>query len=57
MIGLNTGAIGAETAPFGGIKESGHGREGSRHGIEEWTDLKYLCLAGIGALQGEHPGS
>jgi succinate-semialdehyde dehydrogenase/glutarate-semialdehyde dehydrogenase len=36
-----------ESAPFGGIKESGIGREGSKYGIEEYLELKYLCLAGI----------
>ncbi len=45
MVGLNTGLISTEVAPFGGIKESGIGREGSRHGIHEYTELKYLCLA------------
>ena len=45
MVGLNTGLISSEAAPFGGIKESGIGREGSRHGILEYTELKYLCIA------------
>jgi len=44
MVGINTGLISTEVAPFGGIKQSGLGREGSRHGIEEYTELKYLCL-------------
>ncbi|MDZ5645842.1 NAD-dependent succinate-semialdehyde dehydrogenase [Nitrospirillum sp. BR 11828] len=44
MVGINTAAISTEVAPFGGMKESGLGREGSRHGIEEYLDLKYLCL-------------
>ncbi len=44
MVGLNTGLISTEVAPFGGIKESGIGREGSRHGILEYTELKYLCV-------------
>nr|WP_309402185.1 NAD-dependent succinate-semialdehyde dehydrogenase [Aminobacter niigataensis]WMD00125.1 NAD-dependent succinate-semialdehyde dehydrogenase [Aminobacter niigataensis] len=48
MVGINTGMISAETVPFGGIKESGIGREGSRHGIEEYTDLKYRLIAGLG---------
>ncbi|AGL20654.1 NAD-dependent succinate-semialdehyde dehydrogenase [Actinoplanes sp. N902-109] len=48
MVGVNTGFLSVETAPFGGVKESGLGREGSRHGIEEFLDLKYLCLGGIG---------
>jgi succinate-semialdehyde dehydrogenase/glutarate-semialdehyde dehydrogenase len=47
MVGINTGLISTEVAPFGGIKESGTGREGSRHGIEDYTELKYLCMAGI----------
>lgn len=47
MIGINTGLISTEVAPFGGIKESGCGREGSRHGIDDYTELKYLCVAGI----------
>jgi succinate-semialdehyde dehydrogenase/glutarate-semialdehyde dehydrogenase len=44
MVGLNTGLISNEVAPFGGIKQSGVGREGSRHGIEEYLEIKYLCL-------------
>ncbi|TWB37273.1 NAD-dependent succinate-semialdehyde dehydrogenase [Nitrospirillum pindoramense] len=44
MVGINTAAISTEVAPFGGMKESGLGREGSRHGVEEYLDLKYLCL-------------
>ena len=44
MVGVNTGMISTELAPFGGIKQSGHGREGSRHGIEDYVDLKYICL-------------
>jgi succinate-semialdehyde dehydrogenase/glutarate-semialdehyde dehydrogenase len=47
MVGINTGLISNEVAPFGGIKESGVGREGSRHGIEEYTEIKYLCMAGL----------
>ncbi len=49
MVGVNTGIISTELAPFGGIKESGNSREGSRHGIEEFTELKYGCIAGLGA--------
>ena len=45
MVGLNTGLISTAVAPFGGVKESGIGREGSRHGILEYTELKYLCVA------------
>ena len=44
MVGINTGLISTEVAPFGGIKESGFGREGSKYGIEEYLNLKYLCV-------------
>jgi succinate-semialdehyde dehydrogenase/glutarate-semialdehyde dehydrogenase len=44
MVGLNTGLISNEVAPFGGVKQSGLGREGSRYGIEEYLEIKYLCL-------------
>ena len=44
MVGINTGLISTELAPFGGMKSSGLGREGSRHGIEEYLELKYLCM-------------
>ena len=47
MIGANTGMMSTAVAPFGGIKESGLGREGSRHGIDDWTELKYVRMAGI----------
>ncbi|HEY8903886.1 MAG TPA: NAD-dependent succinate-semialdehyde dehydrogenase [Chthoniobacterales bacterium] len=47
MAGVNTGAISNAMAPFGGIKESGLGREGSRYGIEDYLVLKYVCMAGI----------
>ncbi|MEN8260228.1 MAG: NAD-dependent succinate-semialdehyde dehydrogenase [Pseudomonadota bacterium] len=47
MVGINTGLVSTEVAPFGGIKESGIGREGSRHGIEEYLQMKYMCLGGI----------
>lgn len=47
MVGINTGLISYEHAPFGGVKQSGLGREGSRHGIEEYVELKYLCLSGV----------
>ncbi|MCI5223093.1 MAG: NAD-dependent succinate-semialdehyde dehydrogenase [Candidatus Electrothrix sp. AR4] len=47
MVGVNTGIMSTESAPFGGIKESGIGREGSKYGIEEYLELKYLCLGGI----------
>lgn len=48
MVGLNTGLISTEVAPFGGFKESGLGREGSRYGIEEYLETKYLCVGGLG---------
>jgi succinate-semialdehyde dehydrogenase / glutarate-semialdehyde dehydrogenase len=48
ILGINTGLISTEVAPFGGMKESGIGREGSSFGIDEWVELKYLCLGGIG---------
>ncbi|WP_436869536.1 NAD-dependent succinate-semialdehyde dehydrogenase [Acinetobacter courvalinii] len=44
MVGINTGAISNEVAPFGGVKQSGLGREGSKFGIEEYTEMKYLCV-------------
>ncbi len=45
MVGINTGLISTEVAPFGGVKQSGHGREGSKYGIEDYLDIKYLCLS------------
>jgi succinate-semialdehyde dehydrogenase/glutarate-semialdehyde dehydrogenase len=47
MVGLNTGLISTEVAPFGGIKESGMGREGSRYGLDDYLETKYLCIAGV----------
>jgi succinate-semialdehyde dehydrogenase/glutarate-semialdehyde dehydrogenase len=47
MVGINTGLISTEVAPFGGMKESGIGREGSKYGIEEFIEVKYLCMGGI----------
>lgn len=47
MVGINTGSLSNAMAPFGGIKESGMGREGSKYGIEEYLSIKYLCLAGL----------
>jgi succinate-semialdehyde dehydrogenase/glutarate-semialdehyde dehydrogenase len=47
VVGVNTGLISYEGAPFGGVKESGLGREGSRHGIDEFTEIKYLCVDGL----------
>jgi len=45
MVGINTGIISTEVAPFGGVKQSGLGREGSHHGIEEYLEMKYLCMS------------
>jgi succinate-semialdehyde dehydrogenase/glutarate-semialdehyde dehydrogenase len=45
IVGVNTGLISTEVAPFGGVKQSGHGREGSKYGIEDYLDIKYVCLA------------
>lgn len=47
MVGVNTGLISNEMAPFGGVKQSGMGREGSRFGIDDYTTLKYTCIAGL----------
>ncbi len=43
IVGINEGALAAEVAPFGGVKESGYGREGSRYGLEDYMHTKYLC--------------
>ena len=45
MVGINTGLISTEVAPFGGVKQSGLGREGSHHGLDDYMELKYLCMA------------
>ncbi len=47
IVGINTGIISTEVAPFGGVKESGLGREGSKYGLEEFLEIKYLCFGGI----------
>jgi len=47
IVGLNTGIISTEVAPFGGVKESGMGREGSKYGILDYTELKYVCVGGV----------
>ncbi|WP_255854359.1 NAD-dependent succinate-semialdehyde dehydrogenase [Marinobacterium rhizophilum] len=47
MVGVNEGMISNELTPFGGVKESGLGREGSRHGIDDYLELKYICMGGI----------
>ncbi|MEC7213832.1 MAG: aldehyde dehydrogenase family protein, partial [SAR324 cluster bacterium] len=44
---INTGIMSTEVAPFGGMKESGIGREGSKYGLDEYLEVKYLCMAGI----------
>jgi succinate-semialdehyde dehydrogenase/glutarate-semialdehyde dehydrogenase len=48
MVGINTGMVSTEVAPFGGVKQSGLGREGSHYGIDEFVEVKYLCFGGIG---------
>lgn len=50
MVGINTGLISTAEAPFGGVKMSGLGREGSRHGLDDFMELKYLCMGGINAV-------
>jgi len=47
IVAVNTGAFSTEVAPFGGVKQSGIGREGSKYGIEEFLEVKYVCLGGI----------
>ncbi|MEF9942633.1 MAG: NAD-dependent succinate-semialdehyde dehydrogenase, partial [Burkholderiaceae bacterium] len=47
MVGINTGVLSTEVAPFGGVKHSGFGREGSKYGIDDFLTLKYVCLAGL----------
>jgi len=49
IVGINTGLISTEVAPFGGMKESGSGREGSKYGILDYTELKYVCVGGVTA--------
>ena len=49
MVAVNEGILSTEVAPFGGIKESGIGREGADVGLDEYTELKYICLGGIGS--------
>lgn len=48
MVGINTGLISTEVAPFGGVKQSGLGREGSKYGMDDYLELKYLCVGGVG---------
>jgi succinate-semialdehyde dehydrogenase/glutarate-semialdehyde dehydrogenase len=47
MVGVNTGLISTEVAPFGGIKQSGLGREGSKYGVDDYLEMKYVCLGHI----------
>jgi succinate-semialdehyde dehydrogenase/glutarate-semialdehyde dehydrogenase len=47
ILGINTGFISTEVAPFGGVKESGIGREGSKYGVDDWIETRYLSLGGI----------
>jgi succinate-semialdehyde dehydrogenase/glutarate-semialdehyde dehydrogenase len=47
IVGINEGIISTEMAPFGGVKESGMGREGSKYGIDDYLEIKYISLAGI----------
>ena len=47
MVGINTGLISNEVAPFGGVKQSGFGREGSHYGIDEYQVVKYMCMGGL----------
>jgi succinate-semialdehyde dehydrogenase / glutarate-semialdehyde dehydrogenase len=48
MVGINTGLITTEVAPFGGVKQSGLGREGSMYGIDEYVEIKYIAFGGLG---------
>ena len=50
IVGINTGFVSTEVAPFGGVKESGIGREGSSYGVDDWVELKYLAMGGIADL-------
>ena len=47
MVGVNEGAIVSETIPFGGIKQSGVGREGSKYGLEDYLNIKYTCIGNV----------
>jgi succinate-semialdehyde dehydrogenase/glutarate-semialdehyde dehydrogenase len=47
MVGVNTGLISNEIAPFGGVKQSGLGREGSKYGMDDYLVVKYICLGGM----------
>ena len=47
IVGINEGIISNEMAPFGGVKESGQGREGSKYGLDDYLEIKYMCVGGI----------
>jgi succinate-semialdehyde dehydrogenase/glutarate-semialdehyde dehydrogenase len=47
IVGINEGLVSTEVVPFGGVKESGFGREGSRYGIDEYLEIKYLCMGAL----------
>jgi succinate-semialdehyde dehydrogenase/glutarate-semialdehyde dehydrogenase len=47
MIGINEGIISNAAAPFGGVKQSGNGREGSKYGLDDYLEIKYLCMGGL----------
>lgn len=47
MVGVNTSLISTEVAPFGGVKQSGQGREGSKYGIDDYLEMKYICIGGV----------
>jgi succinate-semialdehyde dehydrogenase/glutarate-semialdehyde dehydrogenase len=47
MVGINEGMVSNAAAPFGGVKQSGYGREGSKYGLDDYTDIKYLCIGGV----------
>jgi succinate-semialdehyde dehydrogenase/glutarate-semialdehyde dehydrogenase len=48
IVGLNTGRVSTEVAPFGGVQESGIGREGSKYGVQDFLEIKYVCMGGMG---------
>jgi succinate-semialdehyde dehydrogenase/glutarate-semialdehyde dehydrogenase len=48
MVGINEGIISNAAAPFGGVKQSGNGREGSKYGLDDYLEIKYLCMGGLG---------
>ena len=53
MVGVNEGAISADTIPFGGVKQSGLGREGGHYGMDEYLETKYVCFGGISEIEEE----